>query len=127
MARVGWVFADTPDITLQVNPNADTGSLAVVKEIGYSNTAGPNGKTLIFESGTQIPMVSFEGFIYTEAQYNVFAAEIEKDLSQMTDDRGVQYDIIWEQFTLERADTPTYPWKHRYQLSGKVLNYTIPA
>ena len=127
MARLGWVFVDSPDVTLQVNPNADSGSLAVLKEISYSNTAGPDGKTLIYETGTEMPTVSFDGFIYTEAQYDVLAAEVEKDLSQMTDDRGVQYDIIWDSFTMQRADNVKYPWRHSYSITGKVLDYTIPA
>ena len=125
---MSWVFVDTPtNVVMKVNPASDSGSLAILKEIGYSVTAAPGGKTVMFETGTQMPKVSFDGFIYTEAQYDVLAAEVEKDLSQMTDDRGVQYDIVWETFTLERAGTPKYPWKHSYSLAGRVLDYTIPA
>ena len=125
--RVPWIFTDTPNIPLAANPHTDNGSLAVEKDIVYENTAGPGGKTLIFERGTSQKTLSFKGKIYTEAQYNVFAAELEKDVSQLTDDRGVIYDVVWEKFVLTRDATFKHPWKHEYDLTGYVLDYTIPA
>lgn len=130
MSRIAWEFVDdggTPNpILLRVNPSEDTGSLKVTKDIGYSNAAGPGGKTLIFEKGTTMPKVSFSGNVYTEQQYDILLAEVEKDLSQLTDDRSVVYSIYWESFTLSRVRSHKYPWKHSYNLSGYVLQYTLP-
>lgn len=126
MGRTGWVFADSPNVTLEINPSKESGSLSVIKDIGYSVTAGPDGRTLIFEQGTQLPEVSFTGFFYHEHQYDVFVSEVEKDISVLTDDRGVTYNVVWQSFTLERAGTIKYPWKHTYTLSGLVKSYTIP-
>ena len=127
MTRVAWTFVDSPDVSLEVNPSEDVGTLAVRKAIQYENTAGPDGKTLIYDGGEENPKASFAGVIYTQAQYNVLVAEVEKDLSQLTDDRGVQFDIVWNSYTLKRADNYKYPWRHEYNLEGTVVDYTIPA
>ena len=125
--RIGWTFVDTPDITLTLNPESDSGSLAVTKVIEYEVAAGPGGKTLIYESGTEMPTVSFSGYVYTEEQYNILAAEVEKDLSIMTDDRGVTYNIIWSKFTTNRVRSKKYPWRHDYELEGRVKSYNLGA
>lgn len=125
--RTAWTFDNgaSPDIHLEVNPSDDVGSLAVTKEIAYSNTSA-YGKTVIFEKGTQLPKVQFNGTVYTSDQLLVLQNEIDKDVSVMTDDRGVQYSIVWESCTTERKRSAKHPWKHTYNLIGFVLEYTIP-
>lgn len=123
--RTGWVFADSPNIVLPINPSEDNGSLAIEKEIAYAEV-NREGKTIIFEQGTAMPKVNFSGFFYTQAEYDTFVAEVNKDLSVLTDDRGVIYNIVWESFVMQRKTSSKYPWKHTYELVGFVKSYIIP-
>lgn len=111
---------------LTVNPDTDNGSLALSKNIAYSVTAGPDGKTLMFENSTALPMVNFSGNVYTEDQITLIETEIAKDLSTFSDDRGVELDVIWLSCEFERVRSNKHPWKHRYTITGKVIDYTLP-
>lgn len=111
---------------LQVNPDTDNGSFSVTKEIAYEVTAGPDGKTLIFEQGTALPPINLSGNVYTQAQYELIENEVNKNLSTFTDDRGVQLDVIWTSSSFERVRSNKHPWKHRYTIVGRVIDYTLP-
>lgn len=128
--RTAWHFVHPTtfvQIPLPVNPKEDTGSLAMERDIKYQNTAGTNGKTLIFEAGEKMPKASFTGVIYTQNEYNIFIAEMTRpQYSTMVDDRGVIFVIVWEQFLLTRDWSRRYPWKHTYDLQGYVVSYTLP-
>lgn len=129
MARTPWFFTD-PDtlnpIYLETNPYSDPGSAGITKNPIYENAAGDGGKTLIFAGNRPAYDVSFDGRIYTEAEYNVFMTEMARPRSTLTDDRGVELDIVWKKFELTRAWTQKRPWRHEYSLAGLVLDYTLP-
>ena len=126
MGRTAWTFSDTPDIELEINPSTDNGSLDVTKNIVYSNTGAPGGKTIIYERGQNQPRVNFSGYVYTETQLNTLTAEVNKTTSIMTDDRGIVYNIKWTNFTTSRVRSSKYPWRHNYELQGIVTSHTIP-
>lgn len=130
MARVAWTFLDdslTPvPVQIAVNPHTDNGSMRVSKEIGYVNTAGPDGKTLIYENGTSLRQLDFTGFIYTEDEYDFLVAEVNLSdgPSVMQDDRQYQYNVYWDRFTLRRVRSARFPWKHEYSLHGYVTSFS---
>lgn len=134
MSRVAWRFTDpvtSDEYFLPVNPKADSGSHAIVKNVRYQASASTytdNGNN-IRVNDTVAQSAPFEqeaffytGFTYTKAQLDAMKLWTEKNYPwQMRDDLGREFMIYVETFNIERVRSRSYRWKHSYTFTGIVL------
>ena len=123
MAR--WTFTDLTNsqtFSFPVNPS-EGGTPERAKSISYENTAGPDGRTLIYEGRSAPLKLSWSGTILEQAHLQALEEWFDKRHQiQLTDDIGRQFMIYITDFKAERVRSALYPWKHRYSMSATVLS-----
>jgi len=130
--RIPWRFTDpkTNDIYYApVNPNADAGSWAISKRVGYAVVAGEHKvgpdlvkSTVLYSTGPEMGTLSYSGNLYTQVQVDDFTSWMMKDYPiQLLDDLGREGLVFIENYSLERKSTEPFPWKHSYTFSASVL------
>lgn len=124
-----WVFFDpiaNVSHTIEMNP-ADVSGPNTAKTIGYAQSAGPGGSTLIYE-GREVPADStFSGTILTEAHYTSLRTWYRKRvLVTITDDLGRVLTVYIKAFKPKRVRSAFKPWKHTFDMDVIVLDETLP-
>ena len=113
----GYIFA--------VSPNAD-GSPQYEKSITYSNTAAPDGLTLMFEGRDNPLTLSFSGTLLTQEQYQAFVTWFKKRHQILiTDDLERQFMCYITKFAAKRERAVHYPWKHSYTCEATILDWDV--
>lgn len=117
MSVVRWTFEDpvTSDIAeFYVNPK-EGGSPSYAKNIVFKNTAGPDGRVIVFEGRPEVKELSFNGVILTEEEYDFFVEWFnKKNQFYVTDDLGRIFSIYIIGLDLRRIRAAMHPWKHEY-------------
>lgn len=127
MAVQRWIFHDpsgaTPDAEFAFNPS-DFNGPNYSKTFTFENTAAPEGKTLIFEGRDQPQKISFNGTVYTEAEYNKFVLWWNKrNQIEIIDDLSRTFTVIMETFTPKRRKAYHFPWCHDYEATATVVDW----
>lgn len=122
---VKWEFFDSvvsETYTFEVNPNAG-GAPKYEKNIQYTATTAPDGKTLIMEGANKPLDLEWSGTIITETQYNAYVTWFQKKRQiQLTDDLLRQFMIYIVSFTPTRVRSSNF-WKHTYTVTATVLDW----
>jgi len=121
-----WRFDDLTDSTsyvFEINPN-EGGSPQYKKTIQTSNTAAPDGKTLIFEGRDEPQQLTFSGTILSQAQYDAMVTWFNKRHQiQITDDLSRQFMVYITGFEPKRVRAVHFPYKHTYTVTYTVLDW----
>lgn len=134
MSRKAWTFYDSIEdetYIFPVNPNADEGSNAISKTIGYAASVANYvdisgiahiGSNVIFASPDEQMKFAYSGLIYSKEQYR----DMERWSSlpyaiEMTDDLSRTFSIYIETFSTSRVRSRNFPWKHSYKIAGLIL------
>lgn len=114
---------DTTTYTMQVNPK-EGGSPGRKKNVGYSNTSAPDGKTIMFEGRDDPQTLEWSGTILTEQHLNDLETWfLKRRQVQLTDDLGRQYWIYITEYTPKRERAVHSPWKHSYTMKANILDW----
>lgn len=131
--RKAWVFYDPLDDTeyrWEVNPSQDSGSLGIVKDIGFSAMAGMHQtasgyddiSAIVSSNGPSLRTLSFSGATLTKGQLDSMNFWSSKPYPiELTDDLGRTFEILVKTFTTARVRSRMYPWKHSYNFEAIVL------
>lgn len=128
MAVVRWVFHDpsnaTPDHTFAFNPADFTGP-SYEKSFVYQATAAPEGRTLVFEGRDTPKKITWNGTVYTQAEYEAMVLWWGKrNQIEITDDLGRTYSVITETFNPKRRKAYHFPWCHDYEASATIVDWS---
>lgn len=127
MPVVRWQFADPVSLetyTFSINPSSG-GSPSYGKTFDFANTAGPDGKVLVFQGRDKVKKLSFDGKILTEDDYNAMILWFNKrNQITLTDDLGRTFTIIIEEFSPKRERASSSPWKHSYTVSASIVDWS---
>lgn len=134
--RTAWKFYDPvedEEYLMPVNPNVDSSSVGVQKNIGYSvraadyfsdiaeNPGSYYNVNLIYERNDQVKNFNFSGIIYNVVEYYQLLYWANKpNYIQITDDIDRTFDIYITDFSIERMRSKKFPWKHSYKLEASV-------
>lgn len=109
---------------MQVNPN-DGGTPDNGKTVNYSNTAAPDGKTLVYEGRDAVQTLDWTGIILTQEHYDTYIYWFAKRRQLLlTDDLGRETWIYLTKLTPKRKRATGIPWKHDYTVNAIVLDVT---
>ena len=133
MARISWVFIDPEtyeEYNLPVNPNTDSGSHAITKQVDYSVKAGSfqdglgqdHIATVIYSKGADLQSMAYEGFAYNETELSNLELWFTKKYPiEIQDDLGRRWLIMVENFTKSRVRSNQNRFKHAWTMSAIVL------
>ncbi len=110
---VTWTFA--------INPNEAT--LPSKKANFTTNvTVAPNGQRLRFQGQDAAPVITFSGAILAEAEFTIMDLWSSKRYPlTLTDDNGESWDIVITEWTFNRLNRHSYPWRIDYSATVEVL------
>lgn len=124
---VKWTFYDAVEdttYTFAINPN-DGGSPDFQKNINYQATTAPSGKTVISEGLDKVQELTWSGTILDQAQYNAYITWWQKRRQiKVTDDLGREFWVYLVSFTPKRVRARSHPWKHTYDVTASILDWT---
>lgn len=135
-SRIGWRFVDPKtqeDYTWLVNPNADNGGNALIRNATYRaanvanrRTVGGSdvSNTVMHESYVEQQNFSYSGNVYTETQYNDIVRWVKKSYPvEMYDDLYRGWLVYLTGFSPSRfkAKSVNSIYKHPYTLTGLIL------
>jgi hypothetical protein len=132
--RTPWRFYDprtTEEVFLSINPEADSGSHAIVKntkyEVAVSNYIDDTntrraGDTVVQDAASEQETMNYTGKVYTKPQYDVLVEWFGKNYAwNLRDDLGREFLIYVITFKTDRMRSATYRWKHSYTMNAIVL------
>lgn len=126
MTVVRWIFTDlttTVSETFEINPR-EGGTPSYEKNVQYTSTTAPDGKTLVFEGADKPQSIEFAGAILYESQFNTFYNWWNKrNQIQITDDLGREFVVVIESFSPVRKRAVHYPWRHDYTIKATVVDW----
>lgn len=124
-----WVFHDpvlNVSMTLAMNPKDAMGPDRA-KTIGYAQSAGPGGSTLVYEGREPPPDFSWSGTILTADHYHALRTWYLKRVPvTLTDDLSRVFVIYIKSFKPKRVRSALYPWKHTFDMVAIVMSETTP-
>jgi hypothetical protein len=121
-----WVFYDPATLTSEtfIINAAEGGTPSYTKTINYTNTAAPDGKTLVFEGRDQVQRIEFSGTLLTQAHFEMLQRWWEKrNQIRLTDDLARQFWIVIESFEPKRVRSAVNPWKHEYNIKATIVDW----
>jgi hypothetical protein len=128
MAVQRWTLYDPVDdetLTFDYNPN-EGGTPGRKKNLTFTSTAAPGGRTLIFEGQDEVLALEFSGVILTQGQLDAFTEWFDKRHQLLlTDDLNRQFWVYMDEFGPDRVRSATVRWKHTYRIHCIVLD--VPA
>ena len=131
--RVAWRFYDPvedEEYFMPVNPNADSGSIGISKNITYSSSSlvwrggiEPIYLNIVYENVDEPKQFSFSGMVYTAEDYmNLLYWSNKKNFIELTDDLDRTFEIYFSKFSIDRQKSRKFPWKHSYNIQSFVRN-----
>ena len=125
VVRVPWVFKDiagNDEYEFAINPiDASVPSLERTVTTKYTT----DGTAINIEGRIKPQKFEFSGTILHEAHYRKMEEWFAKSSQiSLTDDLGRSYWIVLLNFSPTRNYSPDYPWRHEYNCTANVLNWT---
>lgn len=123
---VRWKFDDP--ITLEtwiweVNPN-EGGTPTYKKQMTYTQTTAPDGKTLVFEGADEPQTLTFSGTLLSQSQLDTLVTWYKKRHQiKLTDDLGREFWIYITGFAPKRIRNASQPWKHTYEINATIVDW----
>lgn len=131
--RTAWRFYDPvedEEYFMPVNPNTDSGSIGISKNITYSSSSlvwrggiEPIYLNIVYENVDEPKQFSFSGMVYTAEDYmNLLYWSNKKNFIELTDDLDRTFEIYFSTFSIDRQKSRKFPWKHSYNIESFVRN-----
>lgn len=124
---VRWTFTDPVDSTVtqfDINPKSG-GSLALTKNITSHPTVAVGGGIILFEGNQPVQEISFSGIIRTQQAFLDLVATFDKRHQiQLSDDLGRTFMIMITKFDPKRVRAVTAPWKHTYDVTATIVDWS---
>jgi hypothetical protein len=121
VARVAWTLTDNSTATpvtysFEVNPKQFE-LPGRTSKLTQSATTAPNGQTIVSQGVDEVARGSFTGSIRTEAQFNNVRTWVDKWYPlTLTDDQGSPWEVIVQNYKLQRVKTANNQWRYEYTL-----------